>query len=207
MYVHMFFFFAKKPTKNLGQQTRRWSVKSLLTSFLEKYVSFHLIFRLVVVAWNVARKHLNYIVIVVNEFMFVHFKGNNDFTLLLIQISFRFANDNNYYVFFFMATRRFQFSYISDVYKWFARYLCSAHTCSRAGRQLKTEQHSAWQNRKQSTKRAERARERERGKAKEYVGANTRAFSHSLSGSIVAAAFCFFDVLWFVYKYRLVNKC
>lgn len=60
---------------------------------------------------------------------------------------------------------------------------------------------------KTASKARKEQRERERGKAKEYVGANTRAFSHSLSGSIVAAAFCFFDVLWFVYKYRLVNKC
>lgn len=179
MYVHMFFFFAKKPTKNLGQQTRRWSVKSLLTSFLEKYVSFHLIFRLVVVAWNVARKHLNYIVIVVNEFMFVHFKGNNDFTLLLIQISFRFANDNNYYVFFFMATRRFQFSYISDVYKWFARYLCSAHTCSRAGRQLKTEQLG-----KTASKARKEQRERERESEEKQKSMWERILGHSLTLSL-----------------------
>lgn len=146
----------------------------------------------------------------VNEFMFVHFKGNNDFTLLLIQISFRFANDNNYNVFFvIIATRRFQFLYVSDVYKWFAHYLCSAHTCFRADRQLKTEQRSASQNRKQSTKTAERERVRERGREKmqKCMWERLLGRSPSLCDSIVAAAFCFFDVLCFVYKYRLVNKC
>lgn len=134
--------------------------------------------------------------------MFVHFKGNNDFTLLLIQISFRFANDNNYYVFFcFYGYAQFQFIlYISDV------YLCSAHTCYRAGRQLKTEQRSAWQNGKQSTKKEQRVTEWKREKQKS-VWERVTGHSLYLSGLIAAAAFCFFDVLCFVYKYRLVNKC
>lgn len=138
--------------------------------------------------------------------MFVHFKGNNNFTLLLIQISFRFANDNNYYVFFcFYGYAQFQFIfYVSDV------YLCSAHTCYRAGRQLKTEQRSAWQNGKQSTKKEQR--EKQSGREQKQKSVWERVLGHSLplslSGLIAAAAaFCFFDVRCFVYKYRLVNKC
>lgn len=135
--------------------------------------------------------------------MFVHFKGNNNFTLLLIQISFRFANDNNYYVFFcFYGYAQFQFIfYVSDV------YLCSAHTCYRAGRQLKTEQRSAWQNGKQSTKKEQRERQSVREQKQKSVWERVIGHSLSLSGLIAAAAFCFFDVRCFVYKYRLVNKC
>lgn len=57
--------------------------------------------------------------------MFVHFKGNNDFTLLLIQISFRFANDNNYYLFScFMATRSFSLFCIQNI----PMFICAPRT-------------------------------------------------------------------------------